>query len=80
MGDETPLDFVTTEELIAELRKRADHMLVVVCSDTKTGDGQGACVYYGGGWIGALGLAEFGRNELLNKVNGPDSDDDDDEF
>lgn len=56
----TDLELATTDELVAELRKRNTATLIVLTDDRST-DQCGHCVYYSGSPSHALGLAEYAR-------------------
>lgn len=60
------LDTVTSAELILELAKRFDHMLVCGLSDTPKGsqDDQDFRVQFYGGLTCAIGMAERARSQM----------------
>ncbi len=67
-AENNPLSFVTTIELVDEIRRR--HSCLVIIDDEHE---ESATVYYSGGWFVALGFAHYASVRLLewNRENQP---------
>jgi ABC-type phosphate transport system ATPase subunit len=64
----TDLTFVSLEELIAELRKRYDVVLVGLIKDKTKDDSRISCFWHGGR-VANVGLAEHIKRRLLDDID-----------
>lgn len=58
------LDMVETEALMQALARRCDGLVCIVTTD-RNQQRESSWVWYSGGWVKALGLVEFGKQEML---------------
>lgn len=65
MSEKTPLDLVPTDELVDEIARRHDGLLVAATARLKAGE-SGTVVWYRGGVIAGLGLATYAKDYLLS--------------
>jgi len=70
--EESPLSFVTMEEMVNEIRKRTSHFVLIVVRDTTEGV-DSSDSWYGGGYYAAVGLCELTKAQLVKDYIG-DSD------
>lgn len=59
------LDLIETERLVDALGRRFDTILFVTSRQQNTG-GDGAAVWWRGGWVAALGLAQFAIHDITH--------------
>lgn len=61
------LRFATMEQIVAEIRRRKQAMLVAYLDDVKSDadEDAGIGVYYGGGRVACYGLAEWAKSRLI---------------
>lgn len=67
MTDED-LDLIETERLVDALGRRFDTILFVTTRAQNSG-GDGAAVWWRGGWVAALGLAHFAAHDITHSEN-----------
>ncbi len=70
------LSFVTMDELWMEIVKRTHHALLVT-EEELTSKELGAQIFFHGGKVVGIGLAEFAKYRCLGELNGPPPEDDD---
>ncbi len=71
MPDENKFQFVTTEEIVEELKKRTDYMVCAYSQhDEDIGEESVVCCKTGRVWMFEVGLAEILKNDVLNNYNG----------
>lgn len=61
----TNLDLVETKDLVDALGRRFKHLLVVTCLAR---EGDAMTTYFRGGFVGALGLAEYAKHDLIENT------------
>lgn len=59
------LDLIETERLVDALGRRHDTILFVTTRQQGSG-GDGAATWWRGGWVAALGLAQFAIHEITH--------------
>ncbi len=65
MSDQNPLEFVTTEDMLKELFRRFDGVLVVLESDNDMKEESTVEFHWDGSICRALGMAECARVRIL---------------
>ena len=80
MKDLDTLDLITTDELIAELKRRHTDLLIVLEKDHPTKANAIYTVDYAGNFNSAIGLCDIGKwllRDMLDDANNDDDEDDD---
>ncbi len=63
------LDLVTTDDLIAALHRRFDAHLVITAKKKSETDSERE-LYFGGGFVHAIGLCEYAKRRLFKMMEG----------
>lgn len=68
MADLGPLDFIPTENLVRELRRRHDTMVFLAASN-RTSDVEDVTVAFEGAYHSVLGLVSLGKYAIMNGIS-----------